>query len=804
MQNTVIVIGGGVAGLATAFELQERGLSPLVVEASDRLGGNIRTAVEDGFTLEWGPNGFLDNVPETLDLVRRLGAQDRLQVSSDAARKRFLWRKGKLRALPEGPSSFLRSPLLSLRGRLRVLREPFAAGPPDDTEDESVHAFATRRIGREAADVLVDAMVSGVFAGDARRLSLRSTFPKMYAMEREHGSLFAAMKAKGKARRAARKRGEAVAAAGPAGPGGRLTSFRDGFEELIRLLAQALAPGTIRTDAPVAHLEQEDDAWRVVLADGERFETSQVVLAAPAWHAAGVVRSLDPDLARELDGLHGAGLAVVAAAWRDEDLPGPLDGFGFLVPRTEGLRSLGTLWDSSVFPGRAPPGWALLRTMVGGAHDPEGASLPDEGLLATVRDDLRTTMGIEAAPRRTWIFRHGRGIPQYERGHGARLDRIEALCRGRPGLHLTGNSYRGVSVNLCVVDAKRVAQACPSEAGLGARRVRGRGHPRRDVPSRQSKRLQFVVLEAVREGEPEQDLLRRAGHAGDVLEPDRSLPEILSPVDDLQLDLGAVGRVEGEDQREDVQCGGGQVQIGSVRNAHHHAGGRQALRLGEHGAHLRSVPPLEIRAAALARPRPGQGGDPVGDEGVRGRRALAFPEEPETRILRRLPLFGQGQFEGRGFHARERRVDDATEFQVSRLRVPRPDTDHEEAALHQRPHVVRTELHEELHQQHVPELADDAGEAVGQRPFVVPDGDAQPHAHQTHVHDGDRRPALGPDHVGRDLARYASHPSLVLFGHAPLPAVHESGVPIVSRAAPTEGPRAQGQSGSPQSAQPAQ
>jgi oxygen-dependent protoporphyrinogen oxidase len=457
MDRKVVVIGGGVAGLATAFELRERGIASLVLERSPRLGGNIRTTREDGFTVEWGPNGFLDNVPETLDLVRRLGIEDRLQVSSDAARRRFLWRRGKLRELPESPPRFLLSPILSVRGRLRVLCEPFAKDAPGGVADESVHSFAARRIGREAADVLVDAMVSGVYAGDARRLSLRSTFPKMHAMEAEHGSLFRAMRARGKARREARKRGESPPDGGPAGPGGTLTSFRDGFEELIRALASALPEEDVRTNAHVLELRREADAWRVVL-ERETLEAELVVLAVPAWAAAEVVHGLDRGLASELGDTPGAGLSVIGASWPETDLPEPLAGFGFLVPRTEGLRSLGTLWDSSVFPGRAPAGRVLLRTMIGGAQDGAALWLSDEELVTAVLEDLQTTMGIEKPPDRTWVFRHPRGIPQYELGHGDRLRRIEERLADLPGLHLTGNSYRGISVNLCVVDARRTAE----------------------------------------------------------------------------------------------------------------------------------------------------------------------------------------------------------------------------------------------------------------------------------------------------------------------------------------------------------
>ncbi len=271
MTKRVVVVGGGVSGLATALALRDaaaaqgRAVEVSVVEAAPRLGGNLRSERSDGFVVEWGPNGFLDNAPATLDLVERIGLDGEIQPADPQAARRFLYRRGRLHELPGGPLSFLFNPVLSLPGRLRVLGEPFAAARPAGV-DESVHAFATRRIGEEAASVLVDAMVSGVFAGDARALSLASAFPKMAAMEAEHGGLVRAMLARGRERRVARKdaearraRGEDVRrltrAGGPAGPGGTLTSFRGGIETLIEGLARALGAG-VETGRPMLALRR--------------------------------------------------------------------------------------------------------------------------------------------------------------------------------------------------------------------------------------------------------------------------------------------------------------------------------------------------------------------------------------------------------------------------------------------------------------------------------------------------------------------------------------------------------------------
>lgn len=477
----VVIVGGGISGLATALHLRDRagevadGLEVVVLEAADAAGGNIRTDRVDGFTIEQGPNGFLDNVPATLDLVRRIGLAGRLEPADERAARRFLYRNGRLHLLPMGAISFLRSPVLSLRGRLRVFREPFASPRPEDV-DESIYAFAARRIGPEAATVLVDAMVSGVFAGNVHQLSLRSAFPKMARMEDEHGGLVramvAGMKAKSAAKRKARRRrargedvGHLTRPGGPAGPGGTLTSFDRGMDTLVDGLADAVGD-SLRLRHPVRAIRPAGDArpladpvdphlrhdharpWVVQLASGGEMDADAVVLAIPAPHAASLLQPLDPALGMALGEIQTAGLAVVALGYRADDLTA-LDGFGFLVPRGTGPRILGCLWDSSIFPGRAPEGRRLIRVMIGGAHDPEAVAIPDADLLARARSDLGLTMALRAEPVLTRIYRWPLGIAQYHIGHQHRLDRIHARLRDHPGLWVAGSSFYGISMNAC-------------------------------------------------------------------------------------------------------------------------------------------------------------------------------------------------------------------------------------------------------------------------------------------------------------------------------------------------------------------
>ncbi len=461
----VVVIGGGIAGLTTAYRIEQalsrRGVDAAVnvFEAGPQAGGNIRSEEVDGFTVEWGPNGFLDNVPATLELVRDLALDEELQRADPRAATRYIWRRSRLHPIPTGPLSFLGSRALSLTGRLRVLAEPFQARGPD-ARDESVRDFGVRRIGTEATDVLIDAMVSGVFAGTAETLSLSSAFPKMRAMESEHGSLVRAM--------LARKRHGS--GGGPAGPGGTLTSFRNGMETLPRALARHLG-SRLHTGVRATGIPGQDaeGRWRVALDGVDEVAADQVVLAVPAPRSAELTAEVSPALSEVLGSMPTAGLAVVALAYPESALVRSPDGFGFLVPRSEGIRILGCLRDSTIFPGRAPEGHVLLRAMIGGAYDPEAVGLPADELEHIVRAELSTTLGVDAQPSLVRVLRHPLGIGQYTVGHADRLERIGNALAELPGLSLTGSSYRGVSMNACIERASLEAESIADRVAEAAR-----------------------------------------------------------------------------------------------------------------------------------------------------------------------------------------------------------------------------------------------------------------------------------------------------------------------------------------------
>ena len=437
--------------MATAHALLARnpGLEITIFEADRRVGGKVWTEKgPEGYLCEGGVNGFLDKIPKTLELCRDMAVAP--LPADKSAQKRYVYSRGELHKLPEKPPEFLKSRLLSVRGRLRVIYEIVAGGTDDP--DETLGQFATRRLGREAYERLIDPMASGVFAGDASRLSLKSCFPRIHEIEAEYGSLIRGLiQLQKKAKREGRQN-----APGP-GPGGTLTSMLDGMSALTDSLAEKLGH-RIRMATAVTDIDRQGGRYLLHLEGGEVHESDVLILASPAHAQAQMLRAMDSPLAESLTEIPYPALSVCCFGYRRERVGKVLDGFGFLIPSKERRAILGTIVDSNVFPGRAPEGSILLRSMVGGARSPELAQLPDEQLTGRVRSDLQDILGISAEPDFIRIFRHERAIPQYLVGHAARLQAIEEKLRQHPGLVLTGNAFRGVSLNDCVVNAWKTAE----------------------------------------------------------------------------------------------------------------------------------------------------------------------------------------------------------------------------------------------------------------------------------------------------------------------------------------------------------
>jgi oxygen-dependent protoporphyrinogen oxidase len=466
----VVIVGAGISGLATAYRLQEicPTVAITVLEQSHRPGGTVWTERQDGFQVEIGPNGFLDNKPFTLRLCRDLELGGRLIPASEASgQNRYLLWNEKLELLPRSLRTFLTTPLLSWRGKLRLLGErwirpqpsPVPQGTPLGEEggvrgDESIDAFVRRRGGAEAAEVFADALVTGIYAGDPRLLSLPACFPRLAVFERECGSVI-----RGFIREARRRRKDAAGnqekSAAP-----RMWTFSEGLRLLIETLRDRLSPPPT-FGVKVGRLERRLDAssvsWTVQGEGQDRWAADTVILACPAYQQAGILGQLDAELAERIESIVYNRLAVVALGYRRADVPGDLDGFGFIASQRLKRDILGVQWCSSIFPQRAPAGMVLLRAMCGGWNRPDMVGWDDDRLIQAVRAELQRTMRIAAEPVFHSIVRWDQAIPQYHVGHLDLVAGIEEKVSRHPGLFLTGNAYHGVSLNDCTEQAEKVA-----------------------------------------------------------------------------------------------------------------------------------------------------------------------------------------------------------------------------------------------------------------------------------------------------------------------------------------------------------
>lgn len=444
----VVIVGAGISGLVLAYRLRQAraDLELTLLEAEPRVGGRIDTLAGDGFVVEAGPNGFLSSKPAMWELCAELGLANRLVPASEtAARNRFVLIGGRLRRIAS-PFDLLRADWLGWPAKLGLLLERLRP-PRPPRADESIDSFARRRLGKQAAEGLVDAFVTGIYAGDPRLLSMAACFPRLAALERDHGSVLGGLARE----RAQRKR------AGEAATPPRLWSFPDGLTALSEALRQRLLPAPVLGARAVA-VDQAEGTWRVQGADGRARSAEAVVLTCPGYEQAQLLGAIAPELAAEIADIAYNRIAVVALGYHSADIKTPLDGFGYLSPRRQRRDVLGVQWCSSIFPNRAPPGMALLRALCGGWNRPDLVDWDDDRLVAAVHRELSTLLGVRAAPVFRKVIRWDRAIPQYLVGHLQRVARIEALAAARPGLFLGGSAYRGVALNDCVEQASALAQ----------------------------------------------------------------------------------------------------------------------------------------------------------------------------------------------------------------------------------------------------------------------------------------------------------------------------------------------------------
>lgn len=448
--NSVVVIGGGVSGLACAYQLKKLGVPVTLLDAAPRVGGLIDTIEKDGFLFESGPQSF-QGTETLLGLIHELGIEDELR-KADPNAPRYILRQGRLCKVPMSPQSMLTTSLLSAGTRWKIVSEPFKRTRPP-SEEESVADFVRRKFGHEILEYLVSPFVSGVYAGDPEKLSLRAAFPTIEEWEREYGSVLRGQMKSRSTSTTARK--------GPP----PLCSFRRGLNTLMQAIGANLGDGA-QSGACASAVRRTgnaaDAAYEVRVARGGREETlvaRTVVLATPAYVASHLVGSVAPSLASILSGIAYASLAVVGTAYHKKQAAAALDGFGLLIPRSEKHRTLGIVWNSSLFPGRAPEGQMLLTSFVGGATDPEIIAKSDAEIAAIVQDEHARILGITGSPIASAVWKHEKALPQYNLGHGHAVKAIREAERATPGLYFAGNYLEGPSIGKCVEDGFATASA---------------------------------------------------------------------------------------------------------------------------------------------------------------------------------------------------------------------------------------------------------------------------------------------------------------------------------------------------------
>ena len=464
------VIGGGISGLTAAYRLTQ--LLPQahieLFEADERLGGVLHTHRDDRLLIEYGADSFLANLPAAVDLCRELGLGDEIIPTNETPRRALVLHEGKLHRVPEGfvqmqPGRYgpmLSTRLLSWRGKLRLLAERWISSPAALTEesfDESVASFATRRLGREVFERMVQPLLAGIYTADPYQLSVAATMPTVIESERKHGSLR-------RARLAQRKKAGKNDASGSGARYGRFVTLRDGLASLIETLADRLSSASVQLNSPIDRVAQTSgDRWMVSLSGGAEVSPFDgVIVALPAPHAGQILVAADSELSDSLQAIPYASSAVVCLVYRRDQISDPLEGFGMVVPTVEARQIVAASFSSLKFPGRAATDQVLIRVFVGGALQAELLDRTDAEILNLAEAELSEILGIRGEPLRADLVRWQQKMPQYHVGHVQLVDRIEGLVGKQPGLELAGNAYRGVGIPQCVLSGDSAARRLAS------------------------------------------------------------------------------------------------------------------------------------------------------------------------------------------------------------------------------------------------------------------------------------------------------------------------------------------------------
>jgi oxygen-dependent protoporphyrinogen oxidase len=459
----VIIIGGGITGLAAAHALDKAVLrgevdEAVLLEAGPRLGGKILTEQIDGFLIEGGPDSFITLKPRAVQFARELGLGDRL-IGTLEPRHVFIRHAGRLYPLPDGFTGliprhlgpFVRSPLFSLVEKARFGLEPFVSRSANGT-DESLGGFVRRRLGQAAVDRLAAPLLAGIHAGDINRLSLRATFPQFAEAVRRYGSLTRAVLA----RRGAGFSGNGRQQGGA--PTSMFMTLRGGLDELVRAARPSIHSVTLRTIVPVSAIARANGAYVVRLVNGERLDAGAVIVTVPAHTAARLLAGVNGPAATVAGMIRSTSTAVVALGFRRDQIRHSLNGHGYVGSHREAAAHTACTWVTSKWPDRAPRGSVQLRCFVGRDGAQRALEMDDHDLVDAVVDELRPLLGISGSPTLARVYRWQEAMPQYEVGHLDRLDAMEAALAATPGLFLAGSPYRGVGLPDCITQGEQAAR----------------------------------------------------------------------------------------------------------------------------------------------------------------------------------------------------------------------------------------------------------------------------------------------------------------------------------------------------------
>ena len=456
----VVVVGGGISGLSCAYRLRQLGIPTLLFEAALRAGGLMGTVEKGGFLFETGPQSF-QSTPLLTKLIGELGLEDEL-VQADQRSPRYILRHGRMQKIAMSPQALLAGSFLSPKSRWKIASEVFRRTKPP-SEEESLANFVRRKFGHEILEYLVSPFVSGVYAGDAEKLSLRAAFPSLEEWEREYGSVIrGAMKSR-------KKNGERKPPA--------LCSFKRGMAMLPNTLATSLG-GDMRQGVPVASVTRTGSSGYEIRLEGGSgagaIRAAAVVVAAPSFATSHILRPLSEALADLLSGIAYASVVVYGAGYYDKQAVLPPEGFGVLIPRSERHRTLGIVWNSSLFPERSPTGQFAITSFLGGATDADLFEQSDEEIAAITEKDSATILGISGSPITSSLWRHPKALPQYNMGHGHVVEALRDAERSMPGLFFSGNYLEGPSIGKCVEHAFKTAEAArdylsASQSGASAK-----------------------------------------------------------------------------------------------------------------------------------------------------------------------------------------------------------------------------------------------------------------------------------------------------------------------------------------------